>query len=101
MLNQIYRLLSLYTNYFQPLRKLIAKERVGAKAKKKYDVPKTPYHRVVDISETPERTKGALTSIYNQLNPAQLKREYRETSEKKKRKCKTRRISFIISELLT
>lgn len=75
ILNRLYRLLSFYTNYFQPLRKLVKKERVGAKVKKRYDAPRTPYRRVLEISEIPEKTKETLTLIYNQINPAQLKRE--------------------------
>lgn len=75
ILNRLYRFLSFYTNYFQPLRKLVKKERIGAKVKKNYDTPRTPYRRVMEISEIPERTKETLTLLYNQINPAQLKRE--------------------------
>jgi len=75
ILNRLYRLLSFYTNYFQPLRKLVKKERVGAKVKKTYDAPRTPYRRVLEIPEIPERTKETLTRLYDQINPAQLKRE--------------------------
>lgn len=74
ILNRLYRLLSLYTNYFQPLRKLVKKERVGAKIKKNYDAPRTPYRRVMELPKIPAGTKETLTLIYNQINPAQLKR---------------------------
>lgn len=82
ILNQLYRLLSLYTNYFQPLRKLIKRERVGAKVKKRYDVPKTPYRRIMEIPAITERTKETLTRLYNQINPAQLKREMEKLQER-------------------
>jgi hypothetical protein len=82
ILNRLYRLLSLYTNYFQPLRKLIKKERIGAKVKKKYDAPRTPYRRVMEIPEIPERTKETLTRIYSQVNPAQLKRAIEKLQNK-------------------
>jgi len=75
ILNRLYRLVSFYTNYFQPLRKLIEKKRMGAKIKKKYDTSRTPYRRVIEIPEIPERTKETLTRLYAQINPAQLKRE--------------------------
>jgi len=82
ILNQLYRFLSFYTNYFQPLRKLIKKERVGAKVKKTYGAPRTPYRRVLEIPEIPDRTKETLTRLYNQINPAQLKREMEKLQNK-------------------
>ena len=82
ILNQLYRLLSFYTNYFQPLRKLVKKERVGAKVRKTYDTPRTPYRRVMEIPEISDRTKETLTQLYNQINPAQLKREMEKLQNK-------------------
>ena len=82
ILNRIYRLLSFYTNYFQPLRKLVKKERVGSKVRKTYDTPRTPYRRVMEIPEISEKTKETLTRIYNQINPAQLKREMEKLQNK-------------------
>lgn len=35
--------LRLYKNFFQPVMKLISKERIGGRIKRKYDIPKTPY----------------------------------------------------------
>jgi hypothetical protein len=98
IINRLYRLLSLYTNYFQPLRKLVKKERVGAKVKKEYDIPMTPYRRVMEITEIQKETKKALTRAYNQINPAQLKREIEKLQDelldlvlKKKRLQKTQK----------
>ncbi len=82
ILNRLYRFLSFYTNYFQPLRKLIKKERVGTKVKKTYDAPRTPYRRVLEIPEIPEKTKETLTRLYDQINPAQLKREMEKLQNK-------------------
>ena len=42
-LNELYRFLRLYTNFFQPTRKLIEKTRIGSRVTKKYDNPLTPY----------------------------------------------------------
>lgn len=75
LLNQLYQPLSLYTNYFQPLRKLVGKTRQGAKVKKKYDIPRTPYQRVLESPGIPGSKKTEMTRIYLSLNPAQLKRE--------------------------
>ena len=62
-------------NFFQPVIKLVSKERVGGKIHRKYDVPRTPYARVIESKEVSEEAKQALTRIYQSLNPALLKRE--------------------------
>lgn len=74
-LNDIYRNeLRLYKNFFQPVIKLIAKERVGGKIKRKYGRAKTPYHRLLESDQISQAEKERLTEIYQKLNPAQLKR---------------------------
>ncbi len=40
-LQRLYEVVRLYTNFFQPSMKLVSKERIGAKVKKKYDAAKT------------------------------------------------------------
>ena len=65
----------LFKNFFQPVIKLVSKERVGGKIHRKYDVPRTPYARVIESKEVSEEAKQALTRIYQSLNPALLKRE--------------------------
>ena len=42
VLNELYSHLRLYVNFFQPVRKLIKKERMGSKVIKRYDEAKTP-----------------------------------------------------------
>jgi len=66
--------LRLYKNFFQPVMKLISKERIGGKVKRKYDVPQTPYQRLMESDQIPEEVEGELKGIYLRLNPAQLKR---------------------------
>ena len=46
-LEGIYTLLRLYINYFQPVLKLVAKTRHGAKVHKVYDKAQTPYERLL------------------------------------------------------
>lgn len=72
-LNELYRLLRLYTNYFQPTAKLVSKERKGAKVKKTYDDAKTPYQRVLLQDTVSEETKTRLMAEYASLNPVTLK----------------------------
>jgi len=76
ILNDIYRNeLRLFKNYFQPVIKLILKERVNGRIHRKYDKAKTPYHRVMESKEVSEKKKQELKTIYESLNPAQLKRD--------------------------
>ena len=82
LLNELYGYLRLYTNYFQPVMKLLSKERNGAKVKKKHDVPKTPYQRLMDMPDISPKIKQRLKSEYATLNPAQLKREITRLQER-------------------
>lgn len=74
LLNELYAELRLYTNFFQPVMKLIGKERIGAKVKKTYDRPCTPYQRLLDSSALSAPAKQKLRTQYAGLNPAELKR---------------------------
>ncbi len=74
-LNDLYRKeLRVYKNFFQPVIKLISKERIGGRVHRKYDDPRTPYQRVMESAEIEQGVKQRLMEIYISLNPAQLKR---------------------------
>jgi len=75
LLNAIYGLLRLQTNYFSPQQRLLEKHRHGAKVTKKYATAKTPYQRVVDDKRIPQDVKTDLAGRYEQLNPAQIRRD--------------------------
>jgi len=75
ILNELYRHLRLYTNFFQPVMKLIEKTRIGSNVKKKYDKAQTPYKRVLSSPYIPEENKKQLKKLYAKLNPAELKRQ--------------------------
>ena len=64
---------SLYTNFFKPSQKLIKKIKIGSKYKKKYDIPKTPYLRVIESDFVSKERKIELHKIFNNLNPFELK----------------------------
>jgi hypothetical protein len=81
-LNQLYDYLSLYTNHFLPVQKLISKRRIGSKVKKKYDKAQTPYHRVLASPTLALANKKKLMKVHSDLNPAQLKREIVKLQEK-------------------
>ena len=82
LLNELYEVLDLYTNFFQPSMKLQSKERHGARVKKKYDAARTPYQRLLDSSFIPEESKKQLRAQYRLLNPAQLKRQIERLQQK-------------------
>jgi hypothetical protein len=60
LLNQIYLRLRLYTNFFQPQMKCQEKIRIGSRMKKRYDVAKTPYRRVLECKDISSTVKDAL-----------------------------------------
>jgi hypothetical protein len=73
LLASIYGDLRLYINFFQPVLKLIAKERVDEKIIRTYDQAKTPYRRVLALDPLPLEIKARLTAQYVQLNPVKLR----------------------------
>jgi hypothetical protein len=75
ILNRLYSYLRLYSNYFLPSMKLSQKTRIGSKVVKRYEVPKTPYQRLLESPSVDRRIKRRLRAEYEQLNPAQLRRE--------------------------
>jgi hypothetical protein len=75
LLNEIYAQLRLLTNFFYPSMKLLEKTRVGARVKKRYDLPTTPYQRVLDSQQIEEATKKDLRKFFATLNPAAITRK--------------------------
>ena len=73
LLKAIYADLRLYVNFFQPVLKLIGKDRVGEKLIKRYDIATTPYQRVLDSPNVSENVKMYLRLQYAQLNPVTLR----------------------------
>lgn len=74
VLNDLYKELRLFTNFFQPSMKLINRTREGSKVFKKYDKPLTPYRRVLASADIADSDKAKLKALYRNLNPAALKR---------------------------
>lgn len=82
LLKQLYLTLRLYTNFFQPTMKLKSKERFGSRVKKTYELPQTPYQRVLASSEVIAADKQKLKRQYKLLNPVALKRELDKVRKK-------------------
>lgn len=75
VLRDLYAHLRLLVNFFQPVMKLVAKTREGARVRKRYDTAKTPYERVLQSPDVPPAAKRRLTEQYLTLNPAEVRRE--------------------------
>ncbi len=73
LLASIYADLRLYINFFQPVLKLIMKERIDGKIKHTYDQAKTPFRRVLALDSIPVEIKARLTAEYMHLNPVRLR----------------------------
>ena len=65
---------SLYQNHFCPSMKLREKKRINSKYYKKYDLPRTPYDRVLASDHVTEEAKERLKTVHQSLNPFILKR---------------------------
>jgi len=82
LLNELYIYLDCYTNYFQPVVKLVSKTRVGSKVTKKYDTAKTPFRRVLESEYIDDKIKAGLKRKYDSLNPVELKKNISGLQEK-------------------
>jgi len=93
---ELYAVIRLYTNFFQPSMRLVSKSRDGAKVRRLYDKPRTPYERVLLASEVASTIKGSLRRQYHSLDPVALLKAindlqdalwaygYRESSSRKR-----------------
>jgi len=81
-LNQVYDLLRLYANFFQPVMKLMAKTRHGAKVHKVYDRARTPYQRLLEAGVLTEAKQQQLAAMYHGLNPVALLRQINDNLER-------------------
>ena len=75
LLNKIWVLQSVMTNYFLPQQKLISKVRDGAKITKKYDTPTTPHRRAERHPVVSTQDKTIMNDTLADLNPAAIQRQ--------------------------
>lgn len=73
----LYRSLRLYVNFFQPSFKLAEKSRDGARVRKRYHAPATPYQRLIADARTGEEVRLRVEAIYAALDPVKLLSEIR------------------------
>jgi hypothetical protein len=64
----------LYHNFFMPSVKLVEKKLVDGKHIKRYDSPKTPYQRVLELPDVAASVKRPLKEQFENLNPFRLRK---------------------------
>lgn len=75
-LNDLYDVLTRYLNHFIASRRIVSKERIGARWKvTREKVAKTPYQRVLERNDVSEEVKNKLRLEHAKLNPATMKKE--------------------------
>jgi hypothetical protein len=81
-MNELYEVLRLYLNFFQPTFKLVGKQKrvdpgdgkqTAKPYKRVYDQVRTPYERVLAREDIDQAVKDRLTAQYETLNPKLLR----------------------------
>jgi hypothetical protein len=75
LLNQIWALDAVFTNYFLPQQKLVFKQRNGAKVTKRHDTATTPHQRAVAHKDVRKRPKITMDAAFKRVKPAALSRQ--------------------------
>ena len=75
LLEQIYLLSRLDYNFFQANMKLVSKGRIGSRVRKRYDLPKTPYQRLLESPGISPEQKNGLWKTFEELNVVEIKTE--------------------------
>jgi hypothetical protein len=79
VLGRLYALLRLQLNFFRPVRKLVGKHRLGARTRKRYDRPQTPYQRVIAAGVLSPAQHQTLAAQLAALDPIALARDIQRT----------------------
>ena len=72
VLQELYGRVQSHLNFFRPLRKVLSKQRHGARFTKRYDRPQTPYQRLLLSGVLSATARRALEARFLALNPATL-----------------------------
>ena len=76
VLNDLYEVLTPYLNHFIASRRILSKERIGARWKvTRENIAKTPYRRVLERTDVSDTVKDRLCKAHALLNPATMKKE--------------------------
>lgn len=80
-LNRLYACAHYYGNFFLPVDKLQAKSRVGARVRRVYGGPMTPYARVLASPDVAQEHKATLRETYELLDLVHLRRQIAELQD--------------------
>lgn len=72
VLNELYRVFEVYVNHFLPSMKCVGKRKGGVRYRREYDIPKTPYQRVMEHPSVGQKVKETLQTFHSTLNPKVL-----------------------------
>jgi hypothetical protein len=72
LLAAVYQPLAPLLNFFMPTQKLKSKTRVGSKEIKVYDDPKSPFQRLMESSDVPQKIKNSLLAHIALYNPVEI-----------------------------
>lgn len=75
IMNELYRMLEDYINFFIPSMKCVEKMRSGSRYVRHYDMPRTAYQRTLECQLIDEDVKERLRQKYVTLNPKILKQK--------------------------
>jgi hypothetical protein len=72
-MNALYRNeLRLLLNYFQPSVKLVERNRIGSRERRKYDRPRTPFERLIELGALSPEQIAAMQAERDRLDPFAL-----------------------------
>ena len=79
-LNELYDLMWLYYNFFQPVMRLSAKTTLPqhdgtSRVKRSYDESRTPFHRLCATNVLSDQGQEELEQLRDRINPRQLRRQ--------------------------
>ena len=81
-LNRLYPLVERYVNFFQPVMQLKEKHRQGARVRKVYDAPRTPYRRLLEQGVLSPDQQLRLERDYQKTNPVKLLKDINKELER-------------------
>src|SRR5581483_6204493 len=74
LMNEVYNLWNNFQNHFRPSFKLMSKQKMGSRYKKRYETPQTPYARLMQRTELTPQARHHLKLQHQALNPFALKK---------------------------
>ena len=81
-MRKVYGLLRLYVNLYQPMMKLVGKERMGSGVRKCYDEARTPFRRGIAAGVIDPEKRAEMEHLMADNGPLSLKRRIDAELEK-------------------